>query len=113
MKNVAVLTASAVALGLLCTASSAQLAVDKPPLASSLTFNKGIAIALEAQPGTIAEIALEHSNGDVVIDIEVINDVGDEIAFHLDPETGEILSSWTDEDPSDDPGETDDEDSDG
>lgn len=113
MKNVAVLTASAAAFGLLCTASSAQLAIDQTPLASSLTFNEAIAIALEEQPGTIAEIALERSNGNVVIDIEVINDVGDEIEFHLDPETGEILSSWTDDDPSNDPGETDDEDSDG
>lgn len=112
MNNVAVLVASAVAFGLLGTANNAQLAADQTPLASSLTFNEAIAIALEEQPGTIAEIALERSNGDVVIDIEVINDVGDEIEFHLDPETGEILSSWTDDDPSDDPGETDDEDPD-
>lgn len=107
MENIAVLAASAVALCLLCTSSSAQLVDDQPPLASSLTFNEAIAIALGEQPGTIAEIALERSDGDVVIDIEVINDVGDEIEFHLDPETGEILASWTDDDPSDDPGETD------
>ncbi len=113
MKNLVFLAASAVTLGLLSTTSDAQLAADQPPLASPLTFNEAIAIALAEQPGTIAEIALERSDGDVVIDIEVINEVGDEIEFHLDPETGDILYSWTDDDPSDDPGETDDEDSDG
>lgn len=98
---------------LLCTASSAQLAAGQLSLRSSLTFNDAIAIALEEQPGTIAEIALEHFNDKVVIDIEVINDDGDEIELHLDPESGEILSAWTDDGPSDDPGETDDEDPDG
>ncbi|MDP5218127.1 PepSY domain-containing protein [Ruegeria sp. 2205SS24-7] len=113
MKNVAILAASAGTLSLLCTMGSAQSAADQPPLASPLTFNEAISIALEEQPGTIAEIALERSNGDVVIDIEVINEVGDEVEFHLDPATGEILSSWTDDDPGDDPGETDDADADG
>lgn len=113
MKNIAILATSAVSLSLLSTMGSAQLAADQPPLASPLTFNEAISIALEEQPGTIAEIALERSNGDVVIDIEVINEVGDEIEFHLDPESGEILSSWTDDDPSNDPGETDDADPDG
>ncbi|MEM9760993.1 MAG: PepSY domain-containing protein [Pseudomonadota bacterium] len=85
---------------------------DEPqPLASPLTFNEAIAIALEEQPGVIAEIALERWQGDVVIDIEVVNEDG-EYEFHLDPETGEILAMWLDDDPSDDPGETEDEDPD-
>lgn len=75
----------------------------KPPLASPLTFNEAIAIALEAQPGTIAEIGLEHEDGRVVIEIEVVNQFEQEIEFQLDAETGEILSTHLDDDPSDDP----------
>ncbi|MBV6631496.1 MAG: PepSY domain-containing protein [Alphaproteobacteria bacterium] len=79
----------------------------KPPLASPLTFDQAIAIALEQQPGTIEEIALEREDGKVFIEIEVLTDQGDEVEFMLDPQTGDIISSWTDDDPSDDPGEED------
>jgi len=85
----------------------------QPPLASPLTFNAAIAIALAEQPGTIAEIALERWYGDVVIDIEVVTEAGEEVEFHLHPESGEILATWVDDDPSNDPGETDDTDPDG
>ena len=73
-------------------------------MASPLTFDQAIAIALEAQPGTIDEVALERADGRVVIDIEVINEDGDEVEFMLDAESGEILSIRTDYDPADDPG---------
>ncbi|MEM7021721.1 MAG: PepSY domain-containing protein [Pseudomonadota bacterium] len=75
----------------------------EPPLASSLTFDEAIAIALEAQPGTIAEVALDRANGRVVIDIEVVDAAGHEIELALDAESGEILWTHVDDDPTDDP----------
>ncbi|WP_371223260.1 hypothetical protein [Roseovarius sp. 2305UL8-3] len=47
-----------------------------------------------------------------MIDIEVVTEAGEEAEFHLDPESGDILATLTDDDPSDDPGETDDTDPD-
>ncbi len=78
---------------------------DRPPLASPLTFDEAIAIALKAQPGDIAEVALDRAEGRVVIDIEVINAAGEEVEFQLDARTGEIISTWIDDNPEDDPGE--------
>lgn len=80
------------------------------PLASPLTFDEAISIALAAQPGTIAEVALERSNDQVVIEIEVVNDAGDEVEFQLDAQSGQIIATWTDDDPSDDPDATTDSD---
>lgn len=80
---------------------------ELPPLASPLTFDAASALALQEQPGKIVEIALEHVNGGVVIDIEVETEAGEEVEFHLDPESGDILATWVDDDPSDDPGDTD------
>lgn len=88
------------------TATALAQTAAAPPLASPLTFDEAIAIALEAQPGTIAEIGLERADGTVVIEIEVVNEAGEEIEFHLDAQSGEILSTWTDDDPTDDPGQT-------
>ena len=89
----------------LCTSLSV-LAV--PALAQSveqtpLTIEEAIAIALEAQPGTVAEAEPDQFEGRPVIDIEIVNDAGQEVEFKVDVETGEILNQWIDDDPSDDP----------
>ncbi|SFL09805.1 PepSY domain-containing protein [Shimia haliotis] len=73
-----------------------------PPLSSPLTFDQAIAIALDHAPGQIVEIGLEREAEDVVIDIEVLNDAGEEVEFLLDAQTGEILATWTDDDINDD-----------
>ncbi|MEM7023705.1 MAG: PepSY domain-containing protein [Pseudomonadota bacterium] len=78
---------------------------SEPPLASPLTFDEAIAVALEAQPGKIAEVALDRANGRVVIDIEVVDANGDEVELALDAESGEILWTHVDDDPTDDPDE--------
>lgn len=86
---------------------------SEPPLASPLTFDAAIAIALAEQPGEIAEIALERADGKVVIEIEVVAVSGEEHEFHLDPQSGAVLNRWRDDDPSDDPETGVDEDADG
>lgn len=68
-----------------------------------LTAEQAIAIALEAQAGTIGEAELDQFEGREVFDIEVINAAGDEIEFKVDVLTGDILNTWTDDDPTDDP----------
>jgi len=68
-----------------------------------LTADEASAIALEAQPGTIAEAEKDTFEGRTVFDIEVVNAAGDEVEFKIDAETGEILNKWTDDDPTDDP----------
>lgn len=113
MGRLAILVIAALTLGFPIVTGWAQSTTDQPPLASPLTFNEAIAIALAKQPGTVAEIALERWSGRVVVDIEVVNDAGDEIEFLLDPVSGEILATWTDDDPGDDPGQTTETDPDG
>ena len=100
--------AAAIALAISSGQLSAQSS-SEPPLASPLTFDEAIAIALEAQPGTIAEVALDRANGRVVIDIEVVNANGDEVEFALDAKSGEILWTHIDDDPTDDPTDDPDE----
>ncbi|MEM7041696.1 MAG: PepSY domain-containing protein [Pseudomonadota bacterium] len=101
--------AAALALAISSGELSAQSA-SEPPLASPLTFDEAIAIALEAQPGTIAEVALDRAIGRVVIDIEVVNANGDEVEFALDAENGEVLWTHVDDDPTNDPDEVVEED---
>ncbi|MEM9331101.1 MAG: PepSY domain-containing protein [Pseudomonadota bacterium] len=94
----------AITLGIFCIPFAAQSG-EQDLLASPLTFDKAIEVALEEQPGTVAEIGLERANGEVVIEIEVVTNTGEEIEFHLDPVTGDILAKWIDTDPTDDPTE--------
>lgn len=103
MKNQIFTAASAFALVGMAAPAWGQPNVE-PPLSSPLTFNEAVAVALEAQPGTIAEVALERADGRIVIEIEVVNSDGDEVEFQLDAQSGEILSTWIDDDPTDDPG---------
>ena len=70
---------------------------------ASITVEEAIAIALEAQTGTIGEAELDQFEGRPAYDIEVVNAAGEEIEFKVDAETGEILNIWTDDDPTDDP----------
>lgn len=88
-----------VALGLMVAPAAAQTA----PEATTVTVEQAIAIALEAQPGTIGEAELDRFEGVPAFDIEVVDPSGNEIEFKIDAETGEILNVWTDDDPSDDP----------
>ncbi|MEM8744664.1 MAG: L-dopachrome tautomerase-related protein [Pseudomonadota bacterium] len=71
--------------------------------AAFLSVEEAIAIALEAQPGTIGEAELDQFEGRPAYDIEVVNEAGQEIEFKVDAETGEILNKWIDDDPTDDP----------
>ncbi|MEL7454595.1 MAG: PepSY domain-containing protein [Pseudomonadota bacterium] len=103
MKNQLVAAASAFAIVGFAAPALGRPDVE-PLLTSPLTFNEAIAVALEAQPGTITEVALERANGKIVIEIEVVNSGGDEVEFQLDAQSGEILSTWIDDDPTDDPG---------
>lgn len=70
---------------------------------TTVSRDQAVAIALAAQPGTIAEAELDQFEGRAAYDIEVVNAAGDEIEFKVDAETGEILNVWTDDDPTDDP----------
>ncbi|WP_424972709.1 PepSY domain-containing protein [Dinoroseobacter sp. S76] len=97
-------TAAAAALiSSLGVAAMAQSTAE-PPLASPLTFDAAIAIALAEADGTIVEVALDRLDGIVVIDIEVAQADGTEAEFQLNAQTGEIVASMIDENPADDPG---------
>lgn len=97
---------AAAALAAMVFAGHALAQTDaEPPLASPLTFDEAIAIALKEQPGTVAEVALDRANGRVIIDIEVVNAAGEEVEFALDAANGEILWTHVDDDPTDDPDE--------
>lgn len=89
----------AVALGLFAAPAYAS----ETKAAAFLSVEEAIAIALEAQPGTIGEAELDQFEGRPAYDIEVVNGAGQEIEFKVDAETGEILNTWTDDDPTDDP----------
>ncbi|MBO6507128.1 MAG: PepSY domain-containing protein [Roseibium sp.] len=82
--------------------ASVHAAGTTPP-GTSLTVDQAIAIALEAQPGTIAEAEPDEFAGRPVFDIEVVNTAGKEIEFKVDRQSGEILNKWTDDNPADDP----------
>ncbi|WP_189799530.1 heme-binding protein [Tateyamaria sp. syn59] len=95
-------TVSAIAIGLLASSAHAQSSDG-----TTLTIDEAVAIALEAQPGTVSEAELDQFDGRPVVDIEIVNDVGEDVEFKIDIATGEILDQWTDDDPSDDPTGTD------
>jgi len=95
--------AATLLIGTLNSTAVAQ-STDLPPLASPLTFDEAIAIALAEADGTIAEVALDRLDGVVVIDIEVAQANGTEAEFTLDAQTGEIIASMIDDNPADDPG---------
>lgn len=83
------------------TVAPAQTAEAIP--VAMLTAEEAIAIALKAQTGTIGEAELDEFEGKPAYDIEVVTEVGEEIEFKIDAVSGEILNTWTDDDPSDDP----------
>lgn len=89
----------ALILGLLATPVIAQTASETP----AVSVEEAIAIALQAQTGTIGEAELDQFEGKPAYDIEVVNAAGQEIEFKIDAATGEILNQWTDDDPTDDP----------
>ncbi|MEM6891124.1 MAG: tripartite tricarboxylate transporter substrate-binding protein [Pseudomonadota bacterium] len=70
---------------------------------TQLTVDDAVAIALEAQPGTIAEAEEGQFDGRIVAEIEVLNEAGEEIEFMIDLASGDILSIVADDDPTDDP----------
>lgn len=69
---------------------------------TELSKDDAIAIALNAQQGTIVEAEKDEYNGRVVYDIEVLTAASEEVEFKVDAETGAILDKWTDDDPTDD-----------
>lgn len=88
----------AVTLGILSSSTFAHAQAE-----TRLTAEEAIAIALEVQPGTIGEAELDQFEGRDVYDIEVVNEAGEEIEFKVDVLTGDVLNTWTDDDPTDDP----------
>ncbi|MEM9393756.1 MAG: tripartite tricarboxylate transporter substrate-binding protein [Pseudomonadota bacterium] len=93
-----------VSIGILAASAFAQSTSDTPS-ESQLSIDDAIEVALAAQPGTVVEAERDTFEGRPVIDIEILNDAGEEIEFKVDIETGEILNVWTDDDPTDDPAE--------
>lgn len=93
--------------------ATAAMAADELPLTSPLNIDEVIATVMAVQPGEIAEFALDRDDGKVVIDIEVVTASGEEVEFQVDARTGEILKTWIDDDPTDDPGASDASDSNG
>ena len=91
-------TALTASLGILAAPGFAQ-STEKPPL----TIDQAVAIALEAQAGSVGEAEPDIFEGRPVIDIEIVNEAGQEVEFRIDIETGQILDQWIDDDPSDDP----------
>ncbi|MBE1284430.1 MAG: hypothetical protein GJ676_14045 [Rhodobacteraceae bacterium] len=91
-------TALTASLGILAAPGFAQ-STEKPPL----TIDQAVAIALEAQAGAVVEAEPDIFEGRPVIDIEIVNEAGQEVEFRIDIETGQILDQWIDADPSDDP----------
>lgn len=89
------------AIVLLVTNACAQ--AGKSAGDAALSVEEAVAIALDAQPGTIGEAELDTFEGKTVYDIEVVNAAGDEVEFKIDAQTGDILNTWTDDDPKDDP----------
>ncbi|WP_375568050.1 PepSY domain-containing protein [Ahrensia marina] len=93
----------ALALSLLVAPITAQALAQTAPEAPAISVEEAVAIALQAQAGTIGEAELDQFEGRPAYDIEVVNAAGEEIEFKVDAETGEILNQWTDDDPTDDP----------
>lgn len=92
-----------VVAALLVLTSSLPAQTQETAALPTLSVEDAIAIALEAQTGTIAEAELDEFEGKPAYDIEVINSDGLEIEFKIDAETGAILNTWVDDDPSNDP----------
>lgn len=92
------ITALTASLGLVAAPVFAQSAGK-----TLLTVDEAVAIALEAQPGTVAEAEPDEFDGRPVIDIEIVNETGQEVEFKVDVQTGQILNKWIDDDPSNDP----------
>ncbi len=93
----------ALALSLLVAPITAPALAQTAPEAPAISVEEAVAIALQAQAGTIGEAELDQFEGRTAYDIEVVNAAGEEIEFKVDAETGEILNQWTDDDPTDDP----------
>jgi len=84
------IAAAAMVLGGLAASATAQ--------ETQLSLDDAIAIALEAQPGTVEDAEREQFNGRVVAEVEIVNDAGEEIEFIIDLANGEILSVVMDDD---------------
>ncbi|MCV6586059.1 MAG: PepSY domain-containing protein [Marinibacterium sp.] len=92
--------APAISLSLAGFAAAQTTATPPGP---ALTAQDASAIALALQPGTIGEAELDEYDGKPAYDIEVVTEAGQEVEFKIDAATGEVLHTWTDDDPSNDP----------
>lgn len=83
------------------TTTAMTLAVLAAPAIAQetqLTLDDAIAIALEAQHGTVEDAEREQFNGRVVAEIEIVSDDGEELEYVIDLVDGEILSVVVDDD---------------
>lgn len=84
------ITATAATLGVLAASAIAQ--------DTQLSLDDAIAIAIEAQPGTVEDAEREQFNGRVVAEIEVLTEAGEEVELLIDLANGAILSVVVDDD---------------
>ncbi|MEM8571633.1 MAG: PepSY domain-containing protein [Pseudomonadota bacterium] len=103
MTRIQLLTGGATAATLVVLASFAVAQTAETTTTAQLSAEDAIAIALELQPGTIGEAELDEYEGRPAYDIEVVTEAGEEVEFKVDAATGEVLSEWVDDDPTDDP----------
>ncbi|MEM8915450.1 MAG: PepSY domain-containing protein [Pseudomonadota bacterium] len=84
-------TASLVALGIAgAGVAVAQTATETDP-AATITMNEALAIAQEAQAGTVEEIERDREDGAVVYEVDIATADGD-VEVIIDAATGEVLS---------------------
>ena len=84
-------TAGLVALGMSGAGIAvAQTAADTNP-ETTITINEALAIAQEAQAGTVEEIERDREAGVVVYEVEIATADG-EVEVIIDAATGEVLS---------------------
>ena len=91
--------ASLIIAGTSITAFSGQSDDDKPELVNqaSLSIEQAMAIALADVPGKVIEAELEHDDGTLVWEIEVLNSENLVYEFEIDANDGRILEKERDD----------------
>lgn len=63
---------------------------------ATVTPDQASAAALDSQAGTVGDIELSNDDGNVVYDVEIVDDAGVEYEIVIDAGTGEVLASAVD-----------------
>lgn len=94
-------TAGLVALGLsttgLAVAQTTSESSGDTAVTTSISFEEALAIAREAQPGSVEEIERDREDGVTVFEVEIETAEG-EVEVMIDATTGEVLSVETEDD---------------